>query len=351
MSSPYSSGTSLARLLRRVEKGLFILGPLLIFVAMTTGTSKAVASTREDLGEESQALLGKKKWAEAAIVLRSLIRKDPRSASANADLAKALFYLGRREEALDILNQAIELNTGRKKDWLVEQSRVFSKTFEKNTTFQTYQDGVDLLSAEKFKPAREKFEQALSVEPFNVEILIRLGQSYLLDGDHDSAAERLKLARRLDPYESEIHLWLGRALQMRGELSDALSELRLASEQLKQSQLAPVWLADAESMAGQNSEAIGLLEQDVKANPMHVTSLIALANYKTLSTDFDQKVLWSARRDYQNALSRIPDYVQGGQRFESELGVELPRAEKELQDRVRSSLQKLESRLEAESST
>ena len=305
---------------------------------------------RADLNEEAQSQLAKHKWAEAAIVLRTVIRRDPRSVSANADLAKALLYLGRREEALGILGQAIEQTKGPKHEWLIEQSRVISKIFVTNTTFQTYQDGVDLLGVGKFHDARAKFEQALISDPFNVEVLTRIGQSYLLDGDHDSAAERLKLARRLNPYEPEIQLWLGRAMQLRGEMLDALSALHSATSQLKQSEIAPLWLADALDSTGERSAAIAVLEQDVKVNPIHVSSLINLAKYKVQAADGDQKTLWSARKDFQNALSRMADYAQPGRRrFESELGVELPHVEKELHDQVQSNLQKLESRLEAES--
>ena len=300
--------------------------------------------------EEAQALLAKHKWAEAAIILRSSLRRDPRSASANADLAKALLYLGRRVEALGVLGDAIELNKGKKRDWLIEQNRVIARIFVKNSTFQTYQDGVDLLGVGKFRNAREKFEQALAAETFNVEVLSRIGQSYLLDGDHDSAAERLKLARRLDPYDPEIQLWLGRALQLRGEKTDALSELREAAAHLKTSELAPLWLADALEASGEKSAAIQILEEDVRSNPMHVSSLINLAKYKVQIAGTDQKLLWSARKDFQNALSRSADYAQPGRkRFESEMGVELPHTEKDLHDQIQSGLQKLESRLEADS--
>lgn len=306
---------------------------------------------RADLNDESQALLAKKKWAEAAIVLRGVIRRDPRSVSANADLAKSLLYLGRREEALGILDQAIELNRGRKKEWLIEQSRVIAKIFTTNASFQVYQDGVDLLSVGKFKPAREKFEQALMNEPSNVEVLTRLGQSYLLDGDSDSAAERLRIAKRLDPHEPEIQLWLGRAMQLRGEMMGALAELRSADTKLKQSELAPIWLAEAFAASGDRASAFGVLEEDAKLNPLHVSALIALANEKVVSASGDAKLLWSARKDYQFALSRLAEYTQPGRRrFEGELGVELPQSEKELRDRIQSALQKLESRLEASSS-
>ena len=172
------------------------LACLLLLVMCSVSSRVAQADFVRTQLDEAQALLSKHKWAEAAIVLRSAIRREPRSASANADLAKALLYLGRREEALSVLSEAIEQNRGRSRDWLIEQNRVIAKIFVTNATFQSYQDGVDLLSVGKFRPAREKFEQVLLGEPYNAEVLTRIGQAYLLDGDHDSAAERLKISAK-----------------------------------------------------------------------------------------------------------------------------------------------------------
>lgn len=318
------------------------------------GDDEAPRRTSQVYGE-AQALMLKRKWAEAAIVFRSIIRRDPRSVSASADLAKALLYLGRREEAIGILGESIEKNRGAKRDWLIEQLRVVSKIFVTNASFQIYQDGVDLLNDGKIRPAREKFEQALASEPYNVEVLTRLGQTYLLDGDHDSASERLKTARQLDAYEPEIHLWLGRALEQRGEINEALAELHEGASALPRSELAARWLADALESLNQRAEAIQQLENDVKANPMHVANLIQLAQLRAATVAGqaqadDTKVLWLARKDLQNALSRTSDYVQPGvQRFEGDLSVQQIRSEKQLRDEIQSSLQKLESRIEAES--
>ena len=102
--------------------------------------------------------------------------------------------------------------------------------------------------------------------------------------------------------------------------------------------------------SGERGSAISVLEEDVKANPIHVQSLINLAKFKVQSAGADQKELWSARKDYQNALSRIAEYTQPGRRrFEGELGVEVPPIEKDIHDQIQSNLQKLESRLEARS--
>ena len=55
---------------------------------------------------EARALIAKQKWPEAAIVLRSAYRVNPSSLPVAIQLATALAYSGRREEALSLLGQA-----------------------------------------------------------------------------------------------------------------------------------------------------------------------------------------------------------------------------------------------------
>src|SRR5579859_5601219 len=53
--------------------------------------------------DEARELLAKKKWPEAAIILRSVVNKDPDYVPAAIQLAESLFYSNRREEGLSIL--------------------------------------------------------------------------------------------------------------------------------------------------------------------------------------------------------------------------------------------------------
>jgi tetratricopeptide (TPR) repeat protein len=263
------------------------------------------------------------------------------------DLARALIYQGRREEALNVLAEAIRKEKGAKRAWMIRQARVFSRTFMTNATFQLYQDGVNLLMLQKYRQARDKFEKALVAEASNVEILTRLGQAYLLDGDHDSAAEQLKLARHLNPYEPEIRLWLGRSMHLRGELKEGLEELRLSTEELKSSEIAPIWISDALEASSQKGQALEVLEADAKAYPLHVMSLVNAAKLKIQLAEHNSEMLWSARRDFQNALSRLSDYMKMNRELsEGELGLEYPVDEKELRGEIQSSLNKVQSKLD-----
>jgi tetratricopeptide (TPR) repeat protein len=307
---------------------------LLLFLALSLACKPIHAD------EDVDSLIAKKKWPEAVILLRSIVRKDPHATGAQVDLARALIYQGRREEALTVLAQAIGKARGKKRDWLIQQSRVFSRLFVTNVTFQIYQEGLNLLMIQKYRQAREQFEKALTAESSNVEILTRLGQAYLMDGDHDSAAEQLKVANRLDPYEPEIRLWLGRSMHLRGELNEGIDMLKAAYADMKTSEIAPVWVADA-------LEAMQVLEDDTKNNPLHVMSLVNVAKLKAQGADHNSETLWSARKDFQNALSRLPDYLaRNRMKTEGELGLGYPIDGKEIKDEIQSSLQKLQGKLE-----
>src|SRR5262245_37270554 len=96
---PYAGHFSLSRVKRRVDLHF----GLVALVAAIGLTPSVEASTDY---HEAQALLSKKKWAEAAIVLRKVMKESSDPTPAAVDLARALIYSGRREEALSILGQA-----------------------------------------------------------------------------------------------------------------------------------------------------------------------------------------------------------------------------------------------------
>jgi predicted Zn-dependent protease len=263
--------------------------------------------------EEAQTLMNHQKWPEAAIILQGVLKEAPHYSPAAIDLARSLVYSSRREEALSVLEEAVSHEKGPRRAVLIRRERVLARLFVTNETFQGFQEGVNFLDARKFGSACERLAQVLEREPDNVEILTRLGQCRLLDGDADSAAERLRLARKLSPHEPQVRLWLGRALQQRGEIEEALTELRSARQELKDSELAAIWLAEALASNGQRTAATDVLDQDVKQNPMHVESLYTSARLKYIAIQKENpQALWAVRRDLQLALSRLDDHSSVG---------------------------------------
>lgn len=275
-----------------------------------------------ELGQ-ARKLMKEKKWVEAVVVLRSQLKDPNHSAVTELDLARALVYSGRREEAITVLSQVLARKKGPARQEMIRRERVFSRIFLTNAAFQVHQDGINLLLAGKYRAAREKFEKALEQDPANVEVLTRLSQCLVLSGDYDSAAERLRLARRLNPYEPEVRLWLGWSLKERGELRDALMELKSAYLELPMSETAAVWYAEALFEVGQKPSALQILDDDVTRHPNHVWSLLTASRFRSLSIsnntalgtfgnakedDGASKLGWRIRKDLQLAQSRLSFY-------------------------------------------
>lgn len=347
-----SASKSVARWLRSVERlGAVLLIPFLGGSVLAAPQFPAPGANEQAI-LEARGLMDKKKWSEAVVVLRKLLKEAPdaqESTKVAVALAKALTYASRREEALSVLGQAVSRDRSNR-EALIQRIQVLSRTFLSHQTFQIYQEGMNFLLAKKYGNARGRFRRALEVEPDHVEILVRLGQCLVMDSDYDSAAERLRLARKLNPHEPEVHLWLGRALHQRGELKEAIMELREAYRRLPQSELAPLWLAEVMMASGQKAAALQILEEDVKKEPFHLRGLVALARHKYLSSSKDSQALWAARKDLQVALSRLDQYGgENGRRFESSLGLDLRDVE-QVRSESQSLLQRLDSRLEGQGS-
>ena len=322
---------------------------MLLGLLLTLGASPAVAEVTSLLEyTEAKDFLRQKKFAEAAIVLKTLQRRHPDEDALVLDLSRALLHSGRREEALSILNQASNRTTHQNRRGLLStRMRVLSRGFITNDTFQVFQDGIGYLTAGRTKAAREKFERALEREPDNVEVLTRLGQCLVLDKDEDSAAERLRVARRLNPYEPETRLWLGRAMHQRGEAREAVEELRPIVRELPLSEVAPLWYAEALAAVGQPLQGIRVLEEDLARNPLHVSALLMSAKLRVQHQGREAPTLWQARKDLQLAQSRLETYYAHSHvRDEGEMGLPVKPKPDEARDEISKLLEEVDSRLE-----
>ena len=318
---PYAAAFSLTARSRGVEKlrsGVKCAGALFLALNGLFLPSRAAAvdeALTERTGgsvtveyESARAWMAKRNWSEAVVVLRKLEGRTT-SPEFAFDFAKALVYSGRREEALGVLTRASVRQSGPVRATMIRRSKVISRLFLTNATFLVYQEGLNFLSAQQYRAAKERLEKALDQEPDNVEILVRLGQAMLLSGDVDSAAERLRLAKKLNPHQIEIRLWLGHALALRGELPASLEELRAANDSMKDSEEAESWYADALAQSGQKQFAIQVLDKNLRTRPLHLRSLVNMAKLKLqVSGGRESQLLWSIRKDLQLAQSRLADY-------------------------------------------
>lgn len=96
--------------------------------------------------------------------------------------------------------------------------------------------------------------------------LASYGETYLRDGDHQSAIRCLEEARELDPSSSVIWERLGRAYEKSGRLEDAEDALRRSIE-LPKGEVALVSLASFLRRTGRHREAAEILMRALEAHP------------------------------------------------------------------------------------
>lgn len=260
---------------------------------------------------EARTLILDQKWSEALVILKSLSVDTRLHPDVAIELSRTLTYLGRREEALKVLIEAAERQGPKDREsraLLMRRIRVLSTLFLQSKTFELYQEGQRLLAGGKLKQAQTQFEKALESEPDHIEILKALGQTLFEEGDFDSSAEKLRLARNLNPYDGDARLWLGKALLGRSEIQSAIDELKTASPLfVEKPEALAIAMADAHDHLNQPQEAMKILLRDVKDNPKHLRSLLALVQLRIKYFSAQKEMLWEARKELQLALSRFPE--------------------------------------------
>ena len=105
----------------------------------------------------------------------------------------------------------------------------------------------------KYSEARSQLQEALRLNPNDVDALSMYGYFLACMGDHDKSLAQLERASRLDPYESYMHPWLsGAACYLAGRYEEAVQHLNRISDPLPE---VYAWLAAAHGQLGQVEEA------------------------------------------------------------------------------------------------
>ena len=99
---------------------------------------------------------------------------------------------------------------------------------ERETAYQLFQRGSELLAARHNAQAAVVLERAARAEPRKGSILEALGRAYYDSGQHARAAATFEAMLELDPSAPYGHLGLGLSLERLGRLGEARTHLRLA---------------------------------------------------------------------------------------------------------------------------
>ena len=101
-------------------------------------------------------------------------------------------------------------------------------TEDRESAYELFQRGDDLLRKRHFAAAAIVLERASRSEPGKASILEALGRAYYNSGQHEAARATFEALLDLDPSAHYTHFALGQSLKQLGRSKEARTHLRLA---------------------------------------------------------------------------------------------------------------------------
>ncbi len=241
----------------------------------------SISSLPQASGDEVSEYLQNKDWPAIVLLLKP---KQGQNFEQDVILAKALFSLERRNEALKVL-ESIERPEKLNIEKLVN---LFSTQFFNQDTSRLYYDAVNLLGSQKWAESKEKLDQANVKEPGNSLVLQRLLQVELILDQKELFQEHLKLALDLNPYAKEIKVFQARSLTLQKEYQTAYKVFQSIKNLYQENELIYVWYLDALLGLDKNSEISVLQGKLIKNHPQWLYALSWFLNKGSLN-DKDRK--------------------------------------------------------------
>ena len=131
-----------------------------------------------------------------------------------------------------------------------------------------FQRGNELSLSGDFEEAIAEYEQALEIEPENIDLMSNLGVAYYNLGQLDKAIEQYSRAIEIAPNDPDIHSNLAAAYVQKYQVSGALEQLERALEEYQKAVELNPTLAQAffglgvvYALLGRNDDAIQAFEE------------------------------------------------------------------------------------------
>jgi Flp pilus assembly protein TadD len=193
---------------------------------------------------------------QQAVMLRR-IEKYPADFVAHFNLGAALQAMGKFDEAVPYLNQALRIKPA-------------SATATNNLA-------VSLLMTEKVDQAIQEFRKSLALDSTYQNARFNLARALIAKGDSNAALSELLIYLKAVPGDAQAHETVGRIYASTGNLPEALPHLRSAVELKPNDSALETNLGAALAMAGNFAEAITAFENALKSDPSNQTARENLA--------------------------------------------------------------------------
>lgn len=239
---------------------------LLIFalVISLTACSRDPRVLRDKYYASAQKYLENKKYEEASIEFRNALRADKGHIPSYLGIAKAFQQMGDHQNAIAAFREVIKLDS----------KNVAAKLQLANYTLAAAVQNPDL-----FKQVQQLAEEALKIEPSNVEALVLLGNAYGGLKNPDLAIAQFEKALSLDPANMSARISLAAAYFGKKDVEKAGSTFSEALQ--KHPKEIGVHLAAATFYAATQrpQEAETQLKQAFDLAPSDPRCLYSLANF------------------------------------------------------------------------
>jgi DNA-binding winged helix-turn-helix (wHTH) protein/tetratricopeptide (TPR) repeat protein len=111
----------------------------------------------------------------------------------------------------------------------------------------------------RFDESIKRYEHALELDPFSLQINMNLATNYYLKGEHEVAISHLEKTLELEPNYMPTHFVLGCTYLQQGRLTEALEVFQLIYKRDEETYMALGFMGYAHAIAGQRAEAENLL--------------------------------------------------------------------------------------------
>ena len=220
-------------------------------------------------------------------ILREVLKENPEHGRAQFLLGYALMQLGRTQEAVPPLEQAVRLDPGNP-EWL-------------NALAQAYETaGRDPTKTQRL------YERALSIQPAMADVRVNYGRYLETEGQVGPAIEQYRRAREERPWLATTHYNLGTAYLRQGRREQGEEALLQAVELRPNYAKALGNLGLLYAQQGQTARARTYFERALQSTP---DDAVALGNLGTLF--LNEGNLDRAVELLQQAVEADPTYVDG----------------------------------------
>ena len=234
------------------------------------GVAERPPSVDAVLNPSPQQLAEEGQWEEAILRFRAGLLERPGDLTLLFGLSKTLALAGRREEGLTLLEVAYTRErVAKRKAELERRLQVLAHLFLSNAQQQVYFEGVTLLLSQRYADALARFEKVNVAEPYQADVLFRLAQLNVLQGNPETAVEFFNQANRFSRPTPARRLWLARAYDLKGDMVRARQEFGSLPASLESS-LKTYWYADFLRRSGKLQVARLVLERGLKKDPQEI---------------------------------------------------------------------------------